>query len=447
MDKIFYFVGLNQDCLEHLLFAGYLVLFAWFITKIKFFTNSGLTKAQLILLFLLKVMAGIFYGWVGAYYGQMAQMIDTWGYHVESLDEYRLLVDQPGEFFSNFFRSNYERGYEKFFSTENSWWNDIKGTFLIKIMALFNVASFGHYYVNVIFICFLTFFGPVAVYRVMSDVFPNKKMQVLLATFLIPSFLYWTSGLHKEGLIFMGLALMIYHFYMGFRDGSFGMKRILNIILGFLLVLILRNFLIITLVPPLLAWLLAVKFKKRPLLIFGATAVLFIVFFFTARYLHPALDFPQATVNKHLEFRKLGGGSAVEVKTLEPRFGSFLTNTPQALSLSMLRPYPSDVKHLLSLAAALEINLILLLFLIFLVWRKNGKPISPFLLFCLFLSFGILMMIGYTVNILGAIVRYRSIILPFLVIPMIALTNWKRVFQLISGNMIENNNVTKSQGT
>ena len=40
-------------------------------------------------------MAGIFYGWIGVYYGEMAQMIDTWAYHQESFQEYELLLSNP----------------------------------------------------------------------------------------------------------------------------------------------------------------------------------------------------------------------------------------------------------------------------------------------------------------------------------------------------------------
>src|SRR5829696_5160044 len=105
VDKIFYFVRIKLYCLEHLLFAAYLVLFAWLVTKVKFFKNSGLTSSQLVILFLLKVMAGIFYGWIGVYYGQMAQMIDTWAYHYESLQQYQLLKTDPVEFFTSLFRT------------------------------------------------------------------------------------------------------------------------------------------------------------------------------------------------------------------------------------------------------------------------------------------------------------------------------------------------------
>jgi len=69
--------------LEHLLFAAYLVLFSWLIIKVPFFKKSGLTPAQLIIIFLLKVIAGIFYGWIGVYYGNLAQMVDTWMFHYE----------------------------------------------------------------------------------------------------------------------------------------------------------------------------------------------------------------------------------------------------------------------------------------------------------------------------------------------------------------------------
>ena len=427
--------------MEYLLFAGYLVLFAWLITKIKFFSQSGLTNSQLVILFLLKVMAGIFYGWIGAYYGQMAQMIDTWAYHAEALQEYELLKAHPIDFFTSLFQTTYESGYSNFLTTHDSWWNDVKANFLIKLMAVFNVLSFGHYYVNVIFICFLTFYGPVAIYRVMQDVFPTRKVQVLLATFLVPSFLYWTSGLHKEGLIFTGIALMIYHFYFGFKEGRFSLNRILVILLGFSMVLILRNFLIVTLIPPIIAWTLSERLRFKPVFVYAITTILFVAIFFSAKFLHPKLDFAGATVIKQEEFLKLGGGSAVEVSKLEPSFKSFVAHTPQAMSLSIIRPYPSDVKHLLSLAAAIEINLLILVFIVFLIWRKNGTPLSPFILFCLLFSFAVMMMIGYTVNILGAIVRYRSIVLPLVVIPMIAKIDWSRIGKLLLGNINNKNNI------
>ncbi|HQV07416.1 MAG TPA: hypothetical protein PKW62_11670, partial [Chitinophagaceae bacterium] len=61
--------------------------------------------------------------------------------------------------------------------------------------------------------------------------------------------------------------------------------------------------------------------------------------------------------------------------------------------------------------------------------------------FCLFFSFSLLLAIGFSVNNLGAIVRYRSVVIPLLVVPMIAQTDWKRFEQTFSKYISFKNNV------
>jgi hypothetical protein len=432
--------------LEYLLFVIYLVGFAWLATRIPFFRKADLSKPQLIIVFLLKIIAGIFYGWIGLYYGGLAQMQDTWTFHYNSIAETDLLRSDPHEYFTNLFKDPYGDGVAKFFETTDSYWNDLKGNIFIKILSVFNILSGGYYYVNVIFYSFITLFGSVAIFRVMDDALPGKRIQIILATFLLPSFLYWGSGLHKEGLIFTGIALVLYCVYFGMKEKKFGVGRILCTIAGLLLVLTLRNFLIVLLVPALFAWILANRKPSRGLAIFSILYVVFIIGFFNARYLNARLDFPQAVVNKQQEFKKLQGGSTIPMKDLEPTSISFLKNTPQAINLSTIRPYPADVKHILSLAAAIEIDLYILLFICMIFWRTNSlDPHSRNLLnFCIFFSVTFLMSIGFSVNNLGAIVRYRSVIMPLLVIPMIALIDWPRIFRLFSNNIRNKNNVNNS---
>lgn len=392
-------------------------------------------------------MAGIFYGWIGLYYGGLAQMQDTWSYHLNSIQEYHLLSSDPHEYFTNLFRDPYDGGVTKFFGTTDSYWNDLKGNLFIKILSVFNIFSLGHYYVNVIFYAFITLFGAIAIYQVMMDVFPGRKLAILAATFLVPSFLYWTSGIHKEGLIFTGISLIVYCVYFGTKERKLGFKRVLCLVAGLLLILALRNFLVVILVPAIIAWLIAVRWPKYGLAIFASLYLLFCVLFFTARYIHPRLDFPQAVVTKQQEFKQLMiGGSTIPMKDLEPTVISFIKNTPQAINLSTIRPYPSDVRHILSLAAAIEINILLLLFILFLFFRRNGNGNSSknFMYFCVFFSITLLLAIGFSVNNLGAIVRYRSVIMPLLVIPMVAQIDWARLGNLLFNNIKKKNNVTNS---
>jgi hypothetical protein len=432
--------------LEHLLFVAWLVLFSWLVTRVKFFTQTGLSKPQLISFFLLKVMAGIFYGWIGLYYGGLAKMQDTWSFHLGSIEEYKLLFKDPGEFFTNLFRDPYESsGVATFFGSDNSYWNDLKGNLFIKVLSVFNVFSTGNYYINVIFYSFVTLFGPLAIYRVMSDVFPSKKLPVLLATFLIPSFIYWTSGLHKEGLIFTGISLIIYAIYFGTKEKKWGIKRIASLVTGLLLLLALRNFIFVIIIGAIIAWLLANRKPQYGLAIFTGTYLLFIILFFTLRYIDPRLDFPQAVVDKQKAFLQLSpGNSTIPTTELSSNAGSFLKNIPQAVNLSMLRPFPSDVNHILSLAAAIEIDLLLFLFILFLLWRnRNGKE-NNLVLFCLFFSLSLLLAIGFTANNLGAIVRYRSVIIPLLIIPIVARIDWKKIESAFNNNIKNNNNVYKN---
>lgn len=431
--------------MEYLLFIAYLVLFAWLVTRVKFFSTTGLSQPQLVIIFLLKVMAGIFYGWIGLYYGGLAQMQDTWGFHAESISEYNLLYSNPGEYFTNLFRDPYGGSFGGFFSGTDSYWNDLKGNILIKLFSVFNIFSFGNYYMNVIFYSFLTLFGAMAIFRVMNDAFPGKRTNILLATFLVPSFLYWTSGLHKEGLIFTGISFIVYALYFGTREKRWGFKRVAGLLMGLFLLLVLRNFILIIIIPAIGAWLAATKWPKRGLAIFSGVYIICGIMFFTVRYLDPRLDFPQAVVNKQQAFISLkGGNSSIPIKELEPNAISFLKNTPQAINLSTIRPYPSDVKHILSLAAAIEINLLLLFFVVFLFLHHKGRHNWPFLYFCIFFCFSVLLAIGFSVNNLGAIVRYRSIIMPLLVVPMLASLDWQKLGNIFSNNIKLKNNIKNS---
>ncbi len=391
-------------------------------------------------------MAGIFYGWIGIYYGGLAQMQDTWAYHFESIQEYHLLFNNPHDYFTNLFIDPYNTGVSGFFAGSDSYWNDLKGSVFIKVLSVFNILSFGHYYINIIFYSFITLYGPLAIYRVMTDVFPGKKLTILLASILIPSFIYWSSGLHKEGLIFTGISLVIYAIYFGTKERKFGIRRLVSFLIGLLLLLALRNFIIVIIIPAIIAWLVANRKPKYGLKIFASFYILYIILFFTIRYISPQLDLPQAVVNKQQEFIEIkGGNSTIPTKKLQPNAISFLINTPQAINLSVLRPNPGDVRHILTLAAALEIGALLILFVLFLFWRTNGIGSKNLVYFCLFFSFSLLLAIGFSVNNLGAIVRYRSVVIPLLVIPMVAQIDWKRLADVLSFNIknkinIKNNN-------
>jgi hypothetical protein len=277
----------------------------------------------------------------------------------------------------------------------------------------------------------------------MKDLFPGRKWIILCTLFALPSFIYWTSGMFKEGLIFMAIALILFHLYFGAKEKRFSLKRWLGILLGLLMLLVMRNYLLMLVLPAAAAWLIASKWPRYGLAIFTTVYALCAILFFTAGSIHPRLDFPNAVVEKQQAFLRLqGGASTIPIKELEPSFKSFIKNTPQTVVLSFLRPFPGDVRHLLSFAACVEINLMLLLFILFLFFRKRNGPISKNAIYlCTFLSISVMLAIGFSVNNLGAIVRYRSIILPLMIIPLVAQTDWAKLASFFRLKIKNNNPV------
>ena len=110
--------------------------------------------------------------------------------------------------------------------------------------------------------------------------------------------------------------------------------------------------------------------------------------------------------------------------TVKDYLGSF----PSAVNHVFLRPYLWEKAAADSIFFALEICCYLFL-LIFCIYKYPEKftQIHPFVLCTVIFSLSVLLLIGYIVPAYGAIIRYRSIFLPFLLIPIINMINLKHI--------------------
>lgn len=412
--------------MTYLLFAVYLVLFSWLITKVKFIQQSGLPNYWLIGLFVLKVAAGVAYGWFYTTIPNYEQSADTWKFFFDSKSDTTILFHDPLRYFTSIYDNPYDRDYRHLFSSVNSYWNDLKHIYMVKIVSLFNVFSGSRYYVNVIFFSFITFFGPIAFIRVMNDVFPDRKLLITCGTFLFPSFLFWSSGIHKDGLIFTYISLIVFVVYFGLKKNKLAIKDFLLVGLLLMLIFPVRNHVVLACIPGLFAWWIAEKYFKRKWVAFVGVTVLCTVAFFSAKYIHPKLDLPISIVLRNKDFSGLGGNSFLPQRKLEPTFTSFVQNAPQALNHTLVRPYVTEFLSPLYLASALEI---LCIWILVSVWffRFTDNPYKHSVVQFLFLvSMVLLLLTGYIVPQLGAIVRYRAIFFPFILVPIIATTSWKQ---------------------
>lgn len=311
---------------------------------------------------------------------------------------------------------------------------------MIKLLSIFNIFSRGNFFINTLFYNFIIFFGSISFYRIFIKIFPGKKQWLIIGLFLLPSLAYFSAGIHKDGLIFLGLGISCYNLFNILKEG-FSLKRFLWLLAGVVIIFLLRNFVLITLLPSMTVWILAEKNKKFILQTFLVVYLFFIALFFGVGRLNPALDLPQYVSSRQIAFVEIakGGQSAININPLFPHFRSFLNNSPQALNHALMRPYLTEKFMLLYIPAAIEIFIYEILFCLFLFFRQTGQKPAAFTWFCIFFSVSMFLMIGYTIPIVGAIARYRSIYLPLFMIPILCYTDWEKAKNFI--HFKKNNNI------
>ncbi len=406
--------------LSGLIFTFYLVLFCWLITTIPFFRRSGLSKHWLIILFIIKILAGAGYAWFYLQPGNY-ETSDTWRYFKLSLEETDWLMRDPAGFFSDLFHNGYAAS-GGLFAGEDSYWNDLKTNMIIKLLAICNLFSFKNYFTNIILFNFLFFFGPVALYRLVRQKLRSQtpKPVLIAVIFLIPSFLFWCSGVHKDGLIFSCLTLILYLSQEMYQQRKISFGKIVLAALLLLLLFSFRNFMAILLLPAILVWILILRFPKKAVLmavsIYGTGILIF--------FLSPLIglpDFPAFIVEKQNEFKQLEGTSQIAVPELENNVRSFLEFLPSAIDIGFLRPHPTEIDNKSYLPAVAENLMLTLIAIFFLLKTRQSTPkdLAAFNWFCLCFAISFLILAGYTVTFTGAIVRYRAVVLPLLFLPLV----------------------------
>ena len=412
----------------YVLFLIYLVLFCWLITKSRFVINAGLSTKIIILLFLIKVITGCLNSWILIKMG-ITSNGDTITFHNEGIIEYHLLFSDPKEYLGNFFHSGYKTGYGDFFSSTNSYWNDLTSNLVIKLLSIFNIFSFGNFYVNVIFYNYITFFGAIGLYRVFNVVYANKSYLIIGTCFLLPSLLFYSSNIHKEGLIYAAIGIAVFNIYKALNKTGFTPKCVFYISAALIFIFLQRNYVLMALLPALFAWILTSVKKYPPLVTFVIIFAIGTFIFFNTASVSSKLNLPASISKKQWDFKHLPIASTyIPLDSLAPTFKSFALNAPQAINHSLLRPYLIDIKLSKALLPqSIELFFYELLLLIFIFFKnKTSKP-DTFIFFSLFFSLSVMLIIGYTIPIIGAIVRYRSIYLPFLITPIVCNINWGKI--------------------
>jgi len=122
-------------------------------------------------------------------------------------------------------------------------------------------------------------------------------------------------------------------------------------------------------------------------------------------------------------------GSGYELGELDGTFLGLLSLLPQAINVSLFRPYLWEVHNPLMLLSALESLVLLLLtfHVIFWKWKNVIKSIlKPDILFCLVFSISFAFAVGVSTYNFGTLTRYKIPLLPFYLLALLLIENYEK---------------------
>lgn len=437
-----------------LLIIFYFGIFSFLLTKWKWVKNSEIKNNILITLLAIKVFAGFALVYL---YGHLydSSQSDIYIYYNDAIYLKHLFLNHRDTFWNIIFNRNINLEIAPEVAKNLNYWYSPKVDILIhekKIIILlnflFSFISFSQIYIHSLFMAFIGFIGQIAIFRFVKKESDINPLIILSLSFLLPTFLLWSSSILKEPLIILTVGFLL--FFVGKWTRKWKLKYIIGTIIFFFLGLLIKPYVVLSLVFPIL---LFIFFKYKPYLTFkkqSLTVVSSITIFLLLVW---ALSFSNFNVLKKLSDKQDAFyktitlaeqtqkvGSKLKIEILEPTIGSVLLNTPKAFSNVLFKPSVFDFKNLLYLPDIFQ-NILLLLIGISILWKYKIPEHHefPFLWFSILFVFILYTTIGLVTPVLGAIVRYKIPALPFVYFVLLSFLRIKPLNTKLASIFFHNN--------
>jgi hypothetical protein len=285
---------------------------------------------------------------------------------------------------------------------------------VIRINALLNLVTRGSYGLNLLVFIALSWLGSYWLFRLFLGL-SASKITSFIAAFLLPSTLFWSSGILKEALLFFALGGFLYSLFQLYQR-----VRLNFLFLGILslfMLSFLKIYILIALLP--LVWITWIWARTRSWRMLCSSVIGFLTLFILCHVLFfPEWSMLSTLQGKQFDFiqmaKAVNAGSMVPIIPMDGRLTTLIILIPLGIWNVLVYPDSSMLKNVQSVFAFTENVLILLVFLGALLrlkgisWKLDWR--FPMLVFSLI----VFSLVGMTAPVVGAMVRYKAPVLPFL---------------------------------
>lgn len=348
-----------------------------------------------------------------------------------------------------FSSSGYDGSVFKY-ASQIPFYRDSSSFAIIRIATLFDVITFSTYSATAILFAVVSFVGLWLLYKVFYYEYPILHLPLALACFFIPSVLFWGSGLLKDTITLTCTSISVYCAYQFFIREKRSWLLVLGITISLYLLYVIKIYILLILVPSIIIWVFldqiqnikgfVIKILLSPLL------VLFAIFLAGLSLIKAAEDNPKYSIDAISKTAKItaydirfwtgrDAGSGYTLGELDGTFVSLVSLAPQAVNVTLFRPYFWEVNNPLMLISAVESSMFLMIVLILVI--TSGKFFlfaarDPVYIFCLVFSLVFSFGVGVSTFNFGSLSRYKIPLLPFFAIALILVYHYSKRLKKIS---------------
>lgn len=372
---------------------------------------------------------------------------DTFAYHTSATKFVNLLLHSPSDFFTVMFGSNSLENYslfsEKTGIPHHYLFFDSKTFFTIKLLVPFEILGFNSFLLANLALSFVSFSGFWKLYQLFCTIYPEHWKYFRWTILFFPSTLFFTGGLSKDILTFASFCWCCYTFFQLAIAGKFKLRRLIVLAISILILVGIKPYIAIILVPSLLVWWNSKNVKKLkssvvrvvlyPLfiaLVLGITAALWISLRgFLDEYADVESILAKAQVSQQDLQRAAYQGHSFDIGEFDQSLAGILAKFPIATASALFRPTIFEAENIVMYLAAVENAFILTLVILLLLNKRLSLIASirrnPAALFCIIFSVFFAFGIGLSTANFGALARFRIPILPLFLSALVILSREK----------------------
>jgi hypothetical protein len=404
------------------------------------FLTDETTKKYFFPALALKVIGAIAVGLLYQFYYKGG---DTYNFHTQgSRHIWEAFVDSPMIAWELLTSNGYYSPGTYTYASKIIFFQDPASYFIVKVAAFFDLFTFSSYSATAVCFSLLSFAGGWMLFLTFYERTPTLHQWQAAATLFIPSVIFWGSGLMKDTLTFAAIGSLTYSINYLLLKRKFSVTTLVVLVLSIWVLFSVKKYILLCYLPAALLWIYIKKLAQIPSLMLKLLVTPFVVatLILSGYYAviligedDPRYSLDRLAITARITAYDIGfysgrdAGSGYSLGELDGTFSGMLSKVPEAINVTLFRPYLWEIRNPLMLLSAFE-SFVLIVLTIYVVLRKRlvfFKALGePTVIFCLVFSLTFAFAVGVSTFNFGTLARYKIPLLPFYVLALGYILNY-----------------------